>query len=94
MSSKCEQVERWRPGGSSDSRPPDRTLYASGAAQLCCHRTRILRRSYGLVGTPEQVAEVFDDYYDLGISHSLIRGFDADRQITPHADGRGIHSKN
>jgi alkanesulfonate monooxygenase len=29
-----------------------------------------------LVGTPEQVAEVFSDYYDLGISHFLIRGFD------------------
>jgi len=29
-----------------------------------------------LVGSPEQVAEVFGDYYDLGISHFLIRGFD------------------
>ena len=29
-----------------------------------------------LVGTPEQVAEVFGDYYDLGISHFLIRGFE------------------
>ncbi len=29
-----------------------------------------------LVGTPEQVAEVFGDYYDLGVSHFLIRGFD------------------
>ncbi|MCJ9735607.1 alkanesulfonate monooxygenase, partial [Bradyrhizobium sp. PRIMUS42] len=29
-----------------------------------------------LVGTPEQVAEVFGDYYDLGIGHFLIRGFD------------------
>jgi alkanesulfonate monooxygenase len=29
-----------------------------------------------LVGTPEQVAEVFADYYDLGVSHFLIRGFD------------------
>jgi alkanesulfonate monooxygenase len=29
-----------------------------------------------LVGTPAQVAEVFGDYYDLGISHFLIRGFD------------------
>ncbi|WP_407165768.1 LLM class flavin-dependent oxidoreductase [Bradyrhizobium sp. ORS 111] len=28
-----------------------------------------------LVGTPEQVAEVFGDYYDLGINHFLIRGF-------------------
>jgi alkanesulfonate monooxygenase len=29
-----------------------------------------------LVGTSEQVAEVFGDYYDLGITHFLIRGFD------------------
>jgi len=29
-----------------------------------------------LVGTPEQVADVFGDYHDLGISHFLIRGFD------------------
>jgi alkanesulfonate monooxygenase len=29
-----------------------------------------------LVGTPEQVADVFADYYDLGVSHFLIRGFD------------------
>ncbi|MFO1109622.1 MAG: LLM class flavin-dependent oxidoreductase [Bradyrhizobium sp.] len=29
-----------------------------------------------LVGTPAQVAEVFGDYHDLGISHFLIRGFD------------------
>ncbi len=31
--------------------------------------------STALVGTPEQVAEVFGDYYDLGVSHFLIRGF-------------------
>src|ERR1700688_912135 len=29
-----------------------------------------------LVGTPEQVAEVFGDYFDRGVSHFLIRGFD------------------
>jgi alkanesulfonate monooxygenase len=29
-----------------------------------------------LVGTPEQVAEVLGDYYDLGVSHFVIRGFD------------------
>src|SRR6201984_2368168 len=28
-----------------------------------------------LVGTPEQVADVFGDYHDLGVSHFLIRGF-------------------
>lgn len=32
--------------------------------------------STGLVGTPEQVAEAFLDYYDLGVDHFLIRGFD------------------
>jgi len=32
--------------------------------------------STALVGTPEQVAEVFADYYDLGVSRFLIRGFD------------------
>ncbi len=32
--------------------------------------------STGLVGTPEQVAEGLLDYYDLGISTFLIRGFD------------------
>lgn len=32
--------------------------------------------STGLVGTPEQVAESLLDYYDLGISTFLIRGFD------------------
>jgi alkanesulfonate monooxygenase len=32
--------------------------------------------STALVGTSEQVAEVFGEYYDLGVSHFLIRGFD------------------
>lgn len=32
--------------------------------------------STGLVGTPEQVADAFLDYYDLGVDHFLIRGFD------------------
>jgi len=32
--------------------------------------------STGLVGTPEQVADALLDYYDLGITHFLIRGFD------------------
>lgn len=32
--------------------------------------------STGLVGTPEQVADALLDYYDLGISTFLIRGFD------------------
>jgi alkanesulfonate monooxygenase len=28
------------------------------------------------VGTPEQVAEGLLEYYDLGVDHFLIRGFD------------------
>ena len=32
--------------------------------------------STGLVGTPDQVAEAMMDYYDLGITTFLIRGFD------------------
>ncbi|WP_091743228.1 LLM class flavin-dependent oxidoreductase [Phenylobacterium immobile] len=32
--------------------------------------------STGLVGTPEQVADALLDYYDLGVTHFLIRGFD------------------
>jgi alkanesulfonate monooxygenase len=32
--------------------------------------------STGLVGTPDQVAEALLDYYDLGVTTFLIRGFD------------------
>jgi alkanesulfonate monooxygenase len=32
--------------------------------------------STGLVGTPEQVADAVLDYYDVGIDHFLIRGFE------------------
>jgi alkanesulfonate monooxygenase len=32
--------------------------------------------STGLVGTPEQVADALLDYYDLGVTTFLIRGFD------------------
>lgn len=32
--------------------------------------------STGLVGTPEQVADAMLDYYDFGIDHFLIRGFE------------------
>ena len=32
--------------------------------------------STGLVGTPEQVTDALLEYYDLGIDHFLIRGFD------------------
>ena len=58
-----------------------------------------------LVGTPEQVAEVFADYYDLGVSHFLIRGFDPlidaidyGRELIPRTRElvaqRGIAQKN
>ncbi|TXC71307.1 LLM class flavin-dependent oxidoreductase [Sphingomonas ginsenosidivorax] len=47
--------------------------------------------STGLVGTPEQVADAMLDYYDLGIDHFLIRGFeplqdaiDYGRDLLPH----------
>jgi alkanesulfonate monooxygenase len=32
--------------------------------------------STALVGTPEQVADALLDYYDLGVTTFLIRGFD------------------
>lgn len=44
----------------------------TGVAQL----TGAAGNSTGLVGTPEQVAEAMLDYYDLGVDHFLIRGFD------------------
>lgn len=34
------------------------------------------QNSTALVGTPEQVADALLDYYDLGVRHFLIRGFD------------------
>ncbi|MDC7683762.1 LLM class flavin-dependent oxidoreductase [Asticcacaulis sp. BYS171W] len=44
----------------------------TGVAQL----TGAAGNSTGLVGTPEQVADALLDYYDLGVDHFLIRGFD------------------
>ena len=32
--------------------------------------------STALVGTAEQVADALLDYYDLGVTHFLVRGFD------------------
>jgi len=49
----------------------DKRLWA-GVAAL----TGATGNSTGLVGTPEQVAEAMLDYYDLGVSTFLIRGFD------------------
>jgi alkanesulfonate monooxygenase len=49
----------------------DKRLW-TGVAQL----TGAAGNSTGLVGTPEQVAEAMLDYYDIGIDHFLIRGFD------------------
>lgn len=44
----------------------------TGVAQL----TGAAGNSTGLVGTPEQVAKGMLAYYDIGIDHFLIRGFD------------------
>lgn len=49
----------------------DKRLW-TGVAQL----TGAAGNSTGLVGTPEQVAEAMLDYYDIGVDHFLIRGFD------------------
>ncbi len=49
----------------------DKRLWAGVAAI-----TGAQGNSTGLVGTPEQVADAMLDYYDLGVSTFLIRGFD------------------
>jgi alkanesulfonate monooxygenase len=49
----------------------DKRLWAGVAAI-----TGASGNSTGLVGTPEQVAEAMLDYYDLGVTTFLIRGFD------------------
>jgi len=49
----------------------DRRLWTGVAAV-----TGASGNSTGLVGTPGQVAEALLDYYDLGVSTFLIRGFD------------------
>ena len=49
----------------------DKRLWTSLAAL-----TGAQGNSTGLVGTPDQVADAMLDYYDLGISTFLIRGFD------------------
>lgn len=49
----------------------DKRLW-TGVAQL----TGAAGNSTGLVGTPEQVADAMLDYYDIGVDHFLIRGFD------------------
>jgi alkanesulfonate monooxygenase len=49
----------------------DRRLWTSMAAL-----TGAMGNSTGLVGTPDQVADAMLDYYDLGITTFLIRGFD------------------
>src|SRR6201987_5692940 len=61
--SGCPRLGIWGGG--------DKRLW-TGIAQL----TGANSNTTALVGTPEQIAEVFGDYYDLGISHFLIRGFD------------------
>jgi len=55
----------------SQGRRLDKRLW-TGVAAL----TGASGNSTGLVGTPEQVAEAMLDYYDLGVTTLLIRGFD------------------
>ena len=53
---------------------------ASGSTSGCGPRVAAATGAQGnttaLVGTPEQVAEALLDYYDLGVTTFLIRGFD------------------
>jgi alkanesulfonate monooxygenase len=61
----------------------DKRLWTSMAAL-----TGALGNSTGLVGTPDQVADAMLDYYDLGITTFLIRGFDPIADA--HAYGRDL----
>jgi alkanesulfonate monooxygenase len=54
----------------SRGRVLDKRLWTEVAAVSGAHGN-----STALVGTPEQVAEALLDYYDLGISNFLVRGF-------------------
>jgi len=78
---------------------PEGRLYTAIAAA-----TGARGNTTALVGTPEQVAEAFMEYYELGVSTFLIRGFDPlgdaveyGRSLLPatrhlfarHAGGRG-----
>jgi alkanesulfonate monooxygenase len=49
----------------------DKRLWTAVAAE-----TGARGNSTALVGTPEQVADAFIDYYDLGVTTFLVRGFD------------------
>ena len=55
----------------ASSKRQDKRLW-TGVAAL----TGAAGNSTGLVGTPEQVADAMLDYYDIGVDHFLIRGFD------------------
>ena len=52
-----------------------RFLYQTSFGEVS-HQIGAQGNSTGLVGTPEQVADALLDYYDLGVSTFLIRGFD------------------
>jgi len=76
---------RHRPTGEAPANEGSRRLLAAaaqGARLDKCLWTGIAAltgaqgNSTGLVGTPDQVADALLDYYDLGISTFLIRGFD------------------
>lgn len=74
--------------GTNDAPPPNegsRRLLAAAAQGRRVDKhlwteiaalTKAAGNSTGLVGTPDQVADAMLDYYDLGITTFLIRGFD------------------
>ena len=78
--------EARRPRAPDIPRPWDRSAWSSFAREADVHDKRLWTPIAGavggagnttaLVGTPEQVAEALLDYYDLGVTTLLIRGFD------------------
>jgi len=72
------------PGGPQQSEGARRLLAAAAQGARVDKRlwtaiaqeTGARYNSTALVGTPEQVADALLDYYDLGVTHFLIRGFD------------------
>jgi alkanesulfonate monooxygenase len=78
-------ARQFRPEGQQPPNEGSRRLLAAAAQGLRVDKrlwtgiaalTGASGNSTGLVGTPDQVAEALLDYYDLGISTFLIRGFD------------------
>jgi alkanesulfonate monooxygenase len=73
-----------RPGGPPQNAGSQRLLAAAAEGKVLDKRlwtelaalTGAQGNSTSLVGTPEQVTESLLDYWDLGVSTFLIRGFD------------------